>query len=104
MIDVVVYFPVGYHLPENEIDVKRDILHLFQVLAEFTDSSDRVLAMNKFEAPQSVDFPLQRLRSYHCGKVHHGFLHSLMMPIPGHSRIMRIQRPYLCYFHGRGIS
>ncbi len=58
MIDVVVYFPVGYHLPENEIDVKRDILHLFQVLAEFTDSSDRVLAMNKFEAPQSVDFPI----------------------------------------------
>lgn len=33
--DVVVYFPVGYHLPENETDIKRDILHLFQVLAEF---------------------------------------------------------------------
>lgn len=56
--DVVVYFPVGYHLPENENDIKRDILHLFQVLAEFTDCSDRVLTMNKFEAPQSVDFPI----------------------------------------------
>ena len=30
-------------------------------------------------------FPdLQRLRSCHCGKVHHGFLLSLMMPIPGY--------------------
>ena len=56
--DAIVYFPVGYHLPENEMDIKRDILHLFRVLAEFTDSSDRVLAMNKFEAPQSVDFPI----------------------------------------------
>lgn len=56
--DVVVYFPVGYNLPESETNIKRDILHLFNVLAEFTDSSDRVLTMNKFEAPQSVDFPI----------------------------------------------
>ena len=56
--DAVVYFPVGYHLPENETDIKRDILHLFQMLAEFTNSSDRVLAVKKFEAPQSVDFPI----------------------------------------------
>ncbi len=56
--DAVVYFPVGYQLPDDEIDLKRDILHLFQVLAEFTDVSDKVLAMKKFEAPQSVDFPI----------------------------------------------
>ncbi|MCM1497178.1 MAG: LlaJI family restriction endonuclease [Clostridium sp.] len=56
--DAVVYFPVGYQLPDDEIDLKRDVLHLFQVLAEFTDVSDKVLAMKKFEAPQSVDFPI----------------------------------------------
>lgn len=33
-------------------------MHLISVLAEFTDKSDRVLAMKKFEAPQSVDFPI----------------------------------------------
>lgn len=56
--DAVVYFPVGYQLPDDEMDLKRDVLHLFQVLAEFTDVSDKVLAMKKFEAPQSVDFPI----------------------------------------------
>lgn len=56
--NAVVYFPVGYQLPDDEIELKRDVLHLFQVLAEFTDVSDKVLAMKKFEAPQSVDFPI----------------------------------------------
>lgn len=56
--DAVVYFPVGYQLPETNEEVKQDVLHLFQVLSEFTDTRDRVLAMKKFEAPQSVDFPI----------------------------------------------
>lgn len=56
--DAIVYFPIGYQLPEDEMELKRDILHLFHVLTEFTDISDQVLAMKKFEAPQSVDFPL----------------------------------------------
>lgn len=55
---VVVCFPIGYQLPEKELDIKRDILHLFQVLAEFTDSSDRVLTMKKFKESQLVDFPI----------------------------------------------
>lgn len=55
---VVVYFPIGYQLPEKELDIKRDILHLFQILAEFTDNSNRVIAMKKFESPQSVEFPI----------------------------------------------
>ena len=50
------YFPVGYQLPETDQEIRRDILHLISVLAEFTDKSDRVLAMKKFAAPQSVDF------------------------------------------------
>jgi hypothetical protein len=56
--NAMVYFPIGYQLPESEQDLRYDILHLISVLAEFTDRTDRVLAMQKFEAPQSVDFPM----------------------------------------------
>lgn len=56
--DAVVYFPVGYQLPEDRRMLRQDILHLFQVLSEFTESNNRVLQMKKFEAPQSVDFPI----------------------------------------------
>lgn len=59
--NAMVYFPVGYQLPETDQEIRRDILHLISVLAEFTDKSDRVLAMKKFEAPQSVDFPINGL-------------------------------------------
>lgn len=53
-----VYFPIGYQLPDDEMELKRDVLHLFQVLAEFTDVSDKVLARKEFEAPQLVEFPI----------------------------------------------
>lgn len=56
--NAMVYFPIGYQLPATEQDLRQDILHLISVLAEFTDHTDRVLAMQKFEAPQSVDFPI----------------------------------------------
>lgn len=56
--NAMVYFPIGYQLPATEQDLRQDILHLISVLAEFTDRTDRILAMQKFEAPQSVDFPI----------------------------------------------
>lgn len=56
--EAMVYFPIGYQLPETEQDLRYDILHLISVLAEFTDRKDKLLAMQKFEAPQTVDFPL----------------------------------------------
>ncbi len=57
--DAVVYFPLGYSLPDNEVDLRRDIKHLFEILAAFSQKEDRVLHVRKFEAPQSVDFPIQ---------------------------------------------
>lgn len=54
----MVYFPMGYRLPDNEDDIRDDILKLISVLAEFTNSKDKVLALQKFEAPQSVNFPI----------------------------------------------
>lgn len=56
--NAMVYFPIGYKLPESEQDLRQDILHLISVLSEFTNRTDRVLQMQKFEAPQSVDFPI----------------------------------------------
>ncbi len=57
--NAVIYFPVGYELPSSEVELKRDIKNLFQVLATFTDKRDRLLHVDKFTAPQSVDFPIQ---------------------------------------------
>lgn len=61
--NAIVYFPIGYQLPETEQDLRHEILHLISVLAEFTNRDDKVLAMQKFEAPQSVDFPINAYMS-----------------------------------------
>lgn len=56
--NAMVYFPIGYRLGEDDRSIRLDIRHLIQVLAEFTTSKDRLLTMSRFEAPQSVDFPI----------------------------------------------
>lgn len=56
--NAMVYFPIGYQLSDTEHERRRDILHLISILSEFTHKKDRVLHMKKFEAPQSVDFPV----------------------------------------------
>ena len=56
--DAVVYFPVGFQLPESEVEIRRDIKMLFSVLREYTEKKDRVLQKKKFEIAQSVDFPI----------------------------------------------
>lgn len=57
--NAMIYFPMGYQLPEQDEELRRDIKNLFKVLAAFTEKTDRVLEMDKFTAPQSVDFPIQ---------------------------------------------
>ncbi|MHB1697424.1 MAG: LlaJI family restriction endonuclease [bacterium] len=56
--NAAVFFPIGYALPEAEQDLRQDILHLISVLAEFTDHDDGFLAMNQFDAPRPVIFPI----------------------------------------------
>jgi hypothetical protein len=56
--NAMVFFPMGYRLPENEEDIRNDILKLIDIISTFNDSKDRVLAMDQFEAPQSVNFPV----------------------------------------------
>lgn len=57
--NAMIYFPLGYQLPEDDDQLRRDVKNLFDILASFTDRNDRVLHMDSFTAPQSVDFPIQ---------------------------------------------
>ena len=57
--NAMIYFPMGYELPADDDELRRDVKNLFEVLAAFTDRNDKVLHMDKFTAPQSVDFPIQ---------------------------------------------
>ena len=61
--NAMVYFPIGYELPETDAEIRTDIKHLIQVLSEFTTKDDRLLAVNKFAAPQTVDFPINAYKS-----------------------------------------
>lgn len=55
--DAIIYFPIGYQLPDNDDDLRNDINNLFGVLAVFM-KEDKVIEKSKFEAPQTVDFPI----------------------------------------------
>ncbi|MFZ7121684.1 MAG: LlaJI family restriction endonuclease [Eubacteriaceae bacterium] len=55
--DAIIYFPIGYNLPENDDDLRVDINNLLGVLAVFM-KEDKVIEVSKFEAPRTVDFPM----------------------------------------------
>ena len=57
-----VCFPIGYRLPETDAELRTDIKHLIQVLSEFTVKEERLLALNRYGAPQKVDFPINAYR------------------------------------------
>lgn len=57
-----VCFPIGYRLPETDAALRTDIKHLIQVLSEFTVKEERLLALNRYGAPQKVDFPINAYR------------------------------------------
>lgn len=61
--NAMVYFPIGYELPETDSKLRTDIKHLIQVLSEFITKDDRLLALNRFAAPQSVDFPINAFKN-----------------------------------------
>ena len=52
-----------YYVPDDDNEIRTDIKHLIQVLSEFTTNEDRLLSVNKFAAPQSVDFPINAYKS-----------------------------------------
>jgi len=54
----MVYFPIGYQLPETDAGIRMDIRHLIQVLSEFTTREERLVAVRKSAVSETVDFPL----------------------------------------------
>lgn len=60
--NAMVYFPIGYELPQTDKEIRQDIKHLIHVLSEFTSKEDRLIAVNRFAAPQAVDFPINAFR------------------------------------------
>lgn len=60
--NAMVYFPIGYDLPHSDKEIRQDIKHLIHVLSEFTTKEDRLIAVNRFAAPQAVDFPINAFR------------------------------------------
>ena len=60
--NAMVYFPIGYDLPQTDKEIRQDIKHLIHVLSEFTTKEDRLIAVNRFAAPQAVDFPINAFR------------------------------------------
>lgn len=55
--DAIVYFPMGYELPEEDGQLRKDVQNLFSVLARFM-KEDKVFQNDKLETPYTVDFPL----------------------------------------------
>lgn len=55
--DAIIYFPIGYQLPDDDDQLRVDINNLFGVLAAFM-KEDKVIEESKFEAPRTVDFPM----------------------------------------------
>lgn len=55
--DAIIYFPIGYQLPDNDDELRADIHNLFGVLAEFM-KVDKIIEKANFEEPHKVDFPI----------------------------------------------
>ena len=55
--DASIYFPIGYQLPEDDVDLRIDVQNLFGVLSAFM-KEDKVIEVQQFETPQNVDFPI----------------------------------------------
>lgn len=55
----IVNFPIGYQLPKSEQELRMDILHLISVLNELTERMDNLFAMQKYDTPQEVEFPIR---------------------------------------------
>ena len=56
--DAKVYFPLGYHLPETDDDIRHDIFNLFHILSEFKDVEEGHLNKNIVKTPHRVKFPI----------------------------------------------
>lgn len=56
--NALIYFPLGYQLPEKDSEIRKEILKLFGILNEFKDKKEGLLAQKNFNEINKVNFPL----------------------------------------------
>lgn len=56
--DLKVCFPLGYRLEKNDKNVRKDIINLISVLANFTDKKDKLIPENTRVLNKAVEFPI----------------------------------------------
>lgn len=61
--NAMVYFPIGYQLPDNDTQIRMDIKNLINVLSEFTTQEERLLAIKRFNTRQVVLFPINAYKT-----------------------------------------
>ena len=57
--NAIVYFPLGYQLPDDDRLLRRDIRILFGILSAFNYKEDKMIRGKKFVQAHPVDFPIQ---------------------------------------------
>ena len=57
--NAIVYFPLGYQLPDDDRKLRREIRGLFTILSTFNYKEDRMIKGKKFVQAHPVDFPIQ---------------------------------------------
>lgn len=55
--NAVIYFPIGYQLPDNDNELRADINNLLYVLAAFM-KEDKLVEKKQFAEHRTVDFPI----------------------------------------------
>lgn len=55
---VCVYFPLGYHLADDDSKIRRDIIHLFGILNEFKEEKEGTVSKRNDNETEDVEFPL----------------------------------------------
>lgn len=58
-----VCFPLGFHLSEEESELRKDVRILIQVLSEFSEKQEQLFAPKSFSMTEKVDFPIHAFQT-----------------------------------------
>jgi len=60
---ISVCFPIGYRLPDDDKELRQDVVKLITVLSKYANRQDQRLPVNQMKRPETVDFPIQAYMS-----------------------------------------
>lgn len=56
---ISVCFPLGYHISDNDEELRQDIIKLIAVLSKYSNNKEQRLITNQIQRSETVDFPIQ---------------------------------------------